>query len=256
MAMDRRRKRKKNSLKSAVKRIVGVLITAVLILMAMHAYNYATTSDRFAIDTIDVNGLSRVSADEMLELLDDLKGQNLLLAPLDSYRERMAMHPRVERVAMKRVLPRRIVCSIEEREPVALVFTDHFVEVDRTGMVMAEDDFSSLLDLPIITGVARDAVRVGKVISDDRVPLCLGALQLCKELGGDFAADISELRLTGAGLSIRTLRDDRVLMLGNTDYELRLKKYFLLRDNLDNRDQTAQLIDLRFKDQVVLRGQI
>jgi cell division septal protein FtsQ len=59
-----------------------------------------------------------------------------------------------------------------------------------------------------------------------------------------------------AGLSIRSLENNCVLLLGNSDYEKRLRKYFLLKETLAENESAARLIDLRFDDQVVLRGQI
>ena len=98
---------------------------------------------------VEFKGMTRVDASEIEELLADLKGQNILLVSLEAYEDRIKMHPRVERVAMKRVLPDKVTCRVEEREPVALIFTDQFLEVDRHGMVMADDEYSAILDLPI-----------------------------------------------------------------------------------------------------------
>jgi cell division protein FtsQ len=242
--------------KAAARRIVTVLFVGVLIVASMHVYNYLTTSENFAIQTVEFKGMSRVEASEIEKVLGDLKGQNILLAPLDSYAERIKMHPRVRRVSMNRILPDRVTCSVEERQPVALLFTDRFLEVDGQGMVMEEDDYTAILDLPIITGLAKGDITPGKVSTDPRLRNALSVLRLCKSYGGDFAGEISELRLTDGGVSIRSLTQDRILLLGESDYENRLRKYFLLERTLSEREPMARLIDLRFDDQVVLRGQI
>jgi cell division septal protein FtsQ len=256
LAIGRTRRQKRNALKAAAKRILTVVVIGVLIIASMYVYNYLTTSERFAIREVQFRGMSRVDATEIEEMLTDLIGQNILLVPLDSYAERIKMHPRVERVSMNRVLPGKINCVVEEREPVALIFTDRFLEVDRYGMVMAEDEFSEMLDLPIITGLPKSAVTVGKVNSNPRLRNALDALAWCKRLGGGFADDISELMLSSRGVSIRSLEKDCVLLLGDSDYENRLKKYFLLKKTLAEREPSAKFIDLRFDDQVVLRGRL
>jgi hypothetical protein len=84
----------------------------------------------------------------------------------------------------------------------------------------------------------------------------LRVLALCKSFGGDFAEDISELRVSSSGVNIRSLEKDCVLLLGDTDYANRLKKYFLLKDTLADKEPDAGIIDLRFDDQVVLRGRM
>jgi hypothetical protein len=47
-----------------------------------------------------------------------------------------------------------------------------------------------------------------------------------------------------------------VLLLGDAEYEKRLRKFFLLREELARREGPSRLIDLRFENQVVLRGEI
>ena len=73
---------------------------------------------------------------------------------------------------------------------------------------------------------------------------------------GDLAAEISELKVTRNGISVRSLKSDCVLVLGDSDFENRLKKYFLMKEALDQKNQNSGLIDLRFEDQIVLRSQI
>ena len=256
MGIGRTKKQKNRALKMALRRIFAVFVLGVLVVGSMYVYNLLTTSHRLDIKSVEINGLSRIETGDLVELLGDLEGQNILLAPLDSYEERLKMHPRVRHVSTKRILPDRVIFGVEEREPVALVFTDHFLEVDKTGMVLAEDKYSALLDLPIITGLSNKDVSVGKTSTDPKLHDALKALDVCTNIGGEFAADISELKVSKNGISIRSLKADCVLVLGDSDFESRLKKYFLLKETLDKKDQNTGLIVLRFEDQIVLRGRI
>ena len=47
-----------------------------------------------------------------------------------------------------------------------------------------------------------------------------------------------------------------VLLLGRSDIERRLRKYFLLKNSIVENNHSARLIDLRFDDQIVLRNGI
>jgi cell division protein FtsQ len=227
-----------------------------MIVASMYGYSYLTTSERFAVAEVDFEGLSRVDDEQVGALLTDLVGVNLFLAPLDAYEARLESHPRVASAELRRVVPDRIVCSIREREPVALIFTDRFLEVDAEGVVMEEDEYTPLLDLPIITGVDGEDARAGERSESVSLQRALEALELCKSLGGTFAADISELRVTERGVNIQSLTRNTILVLGESDFENRLRKYFVLRDEIAGREPSVRLIDLRFDDQVVLRGQI
>lgn len=244
----------KDSIRARARRVIAVFIVGVLIVSSMYLYNYVTTDPHFAIKKIELTGLSRIDASELQPMVADLKGENILLAPLDQCQARLEACPRVAHVAIRRILPDRVVCAIDERAPVALLFTDRFYEVDATGMVMAGDAYTAMLDLPTITGVPASEVHPGQVCTNPMVKGSLEALNVCRSLGGGFAQDISELRATSAGLSIRSLREDCVLLVGDVDFEKRLRKFFLLRDQLDRNQGPARFIDLRFDNQVVLRS--
>jgi cell division septal protein FtsQ len=236
--------------------VIGVFIVGVLIVASMYLYNYVTTANRFAIEKVELAGLSRVDSAALERVVADLYGQNILLAPLDAVEARLEAQARIARVECRRVLPNKVVYSITEREPVALVYTDRFFEIDAAGMVMAGDSYTGLLDLPTITGIARSDVRAGRHCEDPMVRGALEALRVCRDLGAEFAGNISELRATQTGIAIRSLRDDCVLLLGDGDYERRLRKFFLLRGELARREETGTLIDLRFENQVVLRSEM
>jgi len=246
----------KEAIRARARRVIAVFLIGVLIVASMYLYNYVTTANRFAIERVELSGLSRVEAAELERLVDDLVGQNILLAPLDVVESRLERHPRVASVEARRVLPNRVIYSVAEREPVALVYTDRFFEIDAAGMVMPGDAYTGLLDLPTITGVSSGDVRAGRVCEDPMVRGALEALGVCRDLGAEFAQNISELRASSTGIVIRSLKDDCVLLLGDADYEKRLRKFFLLRDELSRREEPSRLIDLRFDNQVVLRGEI
>jgi cell division protein FtsQ len=253
--VDTKRERR-TAIRARAGRVIAVFVVGVLIVSSMYLYNYATTSERFAIESVELVGLSRVAEEDVRRLVADLAGTNILLAPLDACVARLEAHPRIERVTVRRVLPNQVSCTISEREPVALVFTDRYFEIDAAGMVMPGDAYTALLDLPTITGVPAAEVRAGEVCQNDMVTGALEALNVCRSWGGEFADEIAELRATSSGLSIRSLREDCVLLVGDADFEKRLRKFFLLRDELARRESPDRLIDLRFDNQVVLRSGI
>jgi len=227
-----------------------------MIVACFHAYNFLTTTEKLAISEVDFQGLSRLNTTEIEEIVGDIKGQNILLVPLQSYAARFAEHPRIRSTEFRRVLPNRVICEVTEREPVALVYSSRFLEVDEEGMIMNSDDLTGLLDLPIITGVEGGAIKEGKLCADAQLVGALRTLMLCKRFGGRFADNISELRVGEAGLSIVSLREGVVLLLGQSEFENRLKKFFLLQNTIARKNDSAKFIDLRFDDQIVLRSGI
>ncbi len=243
-------------MRASIKRLLAAAAFSVLVLSSLHLYNYLTTAEWLAVEEIQLEGVCRINPAVLETLLDDIRGQNILLISLDRYTQRIAGHPRIREATIRRVLPNRVVCRVEEREPVALIFAGRFFEVDAYGMVLGEDDLSQVLDLPIITGISKDDASEGRICKDARLQDALETLEYCKRFGGRFAQDISELKVGTGGITIVSLKENSTLLLGDSDYENRLKKYFLLRDSITEQEQSAKVIDLRFEDQVVFRNKI
>lgn len=256
MALAKTRSQRRQELKLLGVRLLTSTLLGAVIVAGFYGYSYLTTTDKLAIETVEINGLNRLSANEMRKDVVDVVGQNILLVPADKYTARFTRHSRVKNVEFRRVLPNRVQFTLEEREPVALIFSGRFVEVDREGVVMETDDLTDFLDLPVITGVDAELVREGQLCTDTRIQAALKTLALCKRYGGDFAGEISELRIDGEGISIVSLQQGVVLVVGANDIESRLKKFFVMRHTIAGKDESAKLIDLRFDGQIVLRTSI
>jgi len=238
------------------KRVLAAACVSAVILSSLYLYNYLTSAEWLNVDDIQLEGVSRTDPTDLEKLLADLHGQNILLISLDSYTARVADYPRIQYASLKRILPNRVVCTVEEREPVALLFNDRFLEVDESGMIMGTDDLTPLLDLPIVVGVPRESAVVGKVCGDQRLKAALQALRYCKRFGGRFAEDISELKVAEGAITITSLKDNSTLLLADSDYETQLQKYFLLQKSIAGDARSAKIIDLRFKNQIVLRNKL
>lgn len=256
MGIGKTKRQRKHDLRLLVIRLATSASLGILIVACFHAYSYLTTTEKLAISDIKVTGLTRLDASEVATVLDGLRGENILLVGLEDYRSRFAKHPRIRSAEMRKVLPNKVVCNVTEREPVALVYTNRFLEVDGEGMVMNADGLTAKLDLPIITGLGNDVVKEGSPCQDARLRGVLEVLELCKRYGGRFAENISELRVGNRGISIVSLEEGVVLLLGQSKFENRLRRYFMMQNTIARSDDDARLIDLRFEDQIVLRSGI
>jgi cell division septal protein FtsQ len=256
LAIVRTRKQKKKAVKVLLMRLLTSAMLGLLIFGVFHIYNFMTTSEKLSVTIVDFEGLSRVDPAEIDILVADIRGENILLVPLDKYEARFDGHPRIRTVRFKKILPNRVVCTVEERESVALVYTNGFHEVDREGMILPSDELTAYLDLPIISGLDRKLVKEGEFCDDVRLASSLEVLSYCKRYGGSFANDISELKIADNGINVVSLKEGMVLLLGESEFENRLKKFFLIRNTIAKRTESAKLIDLRFDDQVVLRSGI
>lgn len=256
MAIVETKEQRKKAARTLVFRLLTTAGLGLLIFGAFEAYNYLTTTERLAVKSVELRGLSRVETAEVEKRVADMRGENILLLPLDKYVARLSGHPRIRSILLKKILPNKVLCTVEEREPVALVYAERFYEVDEEGMVLTSDELTDYMDLPIVTGLNRRSVKEGMYCKDPQLASALRVLGICKRYGGSFANDISELRIGGNGVSVVSLKEGMVLLLGDSEFENRLKKFFLIRSTIAKKEETSKLIDLRFEDQVVLRSAI
>lgn len=254
MAINRTKKQRNQEMRALGIRLLTLVILGFVSIAFLYVYNFMTTTTKLAIKNIRIDGITRTSTEDIERLLHDLEGQNIFQAPLETYGNRLRMIPRVKEASLKMVFPSTVACSVVEREPVALVFSKRFVEVDEEGMVLNGDAMSSKLDLPIITGVSDDALKEGHICTDLYLRNALEALRICKTGGGSFIDNISEIKTGKNGVSIVSLQDGCVVVLGDVDFGKRLKKFFLLRHTIEKNEITTRVIDLRFDDQIVLRS--
>lgn len=253
MAIVKTKRQRKKAARVLVGRLLTTTMLGMLIFAVFHLYTFLTTSEKLSVATVEFDGLGRVDSTTVERLVADIRGENILLVPIEKYEARFDQHPRIRSARLKKVLPNKVLCTVEEREPVALIYAKEFLEVDEEGMILTSDELTDYLDLPVITGLERNTVEEGEFCEDERLAGALEILDICKRYGGTFANDISELRIEKNGINIVSLKEGVVLLLGESEFENRLKKFFLIRNTIAERDESAKLIDLRFEDQVVLR---
>jgi cell division protein FtsQ len=140
-----------------------VLIAGVSLSVAWSARRYLTTSPRFALERVVVEGQRTRTKDDLLARAHVKMGQNVFSIDLDAARLRMLADPWVKSASLTRQLPDTILVRIEERVPAAIVVID----LD-TYLVTADGDpFKHLevgdpSDLPVVTGLGRELAETDR----------------------------------------------------------------------------------------------
>jgi cell division septal protein FtsQ len=115
---------------------------ALLILITLVVgYRVAASAALFQVQTIDVTGTSRSSADEIAGLTRRATARTgVWRADLSAISNELSRLPGVRQAVVTRVLPDRLRVRVTERVPVAVVRTSagHFVWVDDDGVMLGE----------------------------------------------------------------------------------------------------------------------
>jgi cell division protein FtsQ len=213
-----------------------------------------TTSPALHVARIVVKGNKRVSTGEVEALLGQTGDQNILLVPLDDWRDRVAKHPWVEHASLRRVLPGAVEVDVHERTPMGIARLGRLLQlvaadgtlIDEYGPAYAD------LDLPIIDGLA--ASPAGAPLVDDARAALAARLLGDLRRRPDLAARVSQIDVSDARDAVVLLEDGLVqLRLGDRDFVERIQNYLDLSPVL--RDRVAQIdtVDMRFGDRLFVR---
>ncbi|APR99687.1 cell division protein FtsQ/DivIB [Pajaroellobacter abortibovis] len=150
---------------------LGTLLTlGVALFAALWARRYVMESPQFAVETILVEGMQERSVQEIIQLADIQKGQNIFSIELEEIRQRVLKNPWITRVKAIRKLPHTIVLSVEEQEVGGIVALGDCYLVSRQGKVFKKLEPGDPTNLPVIVGLTKE------MFAGDR----LGAEQLLR----------------------------------------------------------------------------
>lgn len=148
---------------------------ALLLLAGLGSSRLLASGDLLRIRAVRFTGLSRTTAAELAALSPLKPGENLLSADLSALERALGRHPWVKSAQARRLLPPAVEVRVVEREPAALVDLGGLYLVDGDARVFKRASPGDGLDLPVITGFARDDYLQRR---GDLEPLLAGALAL------------------------------------------------------------------------------
>jgi len=233
-------------------------LLALVTVVGYGAYRGVTliaAASSLQISHLSVRGHERLSAGEVLGLVEGLRGQNILAVSLDEWQKKLLSSPWVESATIRRVLPSTLEISVHERRPMGIgrlgtamyLIDAHGVIIDEYGPSYAD------IDLPIIDGLATSPRDGGSLIDIARAEFAarvIGAVAARPEI----AKRISQLDVGDLHDAVAILDGDPALLrLGDTDFVARLQQYVDLAPALRERLTAIDYVDLRFDQRLYVR---
>jgi len=262
-----RRKRKSRGSRRARRnqgstaRRVGILAGAIVLVAGMsyavsRAAVWGRRSEEFLLARVDIRGNVVLTPEEVLEAADLDMGSALLSVGIAGIESTLEAHPRIERAQVTRSLPDRVVIGIGEKLPIALLGTTSgdFVELAGDGTALPTVERSGLVDLPIISGVGGEPTA-GQAFDSPEVRVALSVMQEAERIAPGITSEFSEVRIApGSGLVLYTVADGAEVRFGSGAQNTRdLARLAAVLSHLRGHDEAARGIDMRYRDQVVVR---
>lgn len=233
---------------------VSVML-AVVLLGAWRVGVMVLRSEALTVTRISVSGNSRMSRGEVLSLLDDLRGSNMLALNLDAWRDRLLASPWVADAALRRQFPGTVAVVISERQPLGIGrINDMLYLLDQRGAIIDEygPNYAEL-DLPIIDGLGAGTQADPSNVDAPRAAL-VGRLLSDLQRRPDLAKRVSQIDVTDLRDAVLVLKDDTALVrVGDDHFVERLQSYIDLAPALKERIPDIDYVDLRFDERVYVR---
>lgn len=212
--------------------VVGVTFAAVI-----GGYLWGTSSPRFSVRDVHVEGAKRASIPQLAELTGIESATNIFLVnPADCAR-RIETHPWVRRATVRRDFPGTVYIDIEEHDPVALIALGPLYLVDRQGVVFKRVSWGDPVDFPVITGL----------MAGDPTGPALDVLDAWRVSAA--SQQLAEIHLDPLHGAILTLAADEegppiVVHLGHQEFPRRLQKLRQLTAVLSERGERPKEVFL------------
>lgn len=238
-------------LRRAVRLLSVAALAALALVLGTLGAHWLLTTPRLAVARVDVRGVSRLPAEQVLAAAAIAPGTSILRLDTQAVAGRVAALPEVRRADVVRELPDRVVISVEERRPFTLVHGGRLHWLDEEGRLLGLAPNGVTPEVPIVSGLTETELAS---LRGAPAPKAQAAIALIKSLlrsGSGLTAEISEIDMSRTDGPILYTVDGVEVRLGTEDWEERLARLEGVLAQAVTQD--VRTVDLRFRDQVVFQ---
>jgi cell division septal protein FtsQ len=231
-----------------VGRVVAVLaFMAGAVLAGQRVVRHVVASPRFALREIRADSTLHVDRQDIVSLAGVREGDRLLAVDTDVVAARVAAHPWVATVRVRRQLPSALVIDVVERRAVAAALLGTLYLIDEAGRPFKRAILDEAEGLPLITGVSRETYTLDRVAAEAAFREALGLLGAYQSQDGLTAARrdsprplLSEIHVDArAGYSLVLLEGGGEVRLGRGDWAGKLARFDEILDAVGPRGPAA-----------------
>lgn len=225
------------------KALGATVLSAALGWGGWQGWGWATTTDQLSLRKIRVVGNARVTDAQVTRLGGLVLGSNLIAMDVGGVERALSSHPWVKSVSARRTLPDQLTVELMEHEPVALIALGDLYLVNADGQPFKRAQAGEGVDLPLLTGVEREALLSRADETRATIRRALSALDAYARSTASKGFGVSEVNVSDSGLTLVTTSGQEIV-LGDADVEPALERLARVRKELSARQLTAEVIRL------------
>ena len=234
---------------------VAFVLVVVASLLGAGAFGvrWLLTSPRFAVSEVEVRGISRLAADDVLAAAGIRRGTNLWRLDPRAAIAGVESLSAVRRAELIREFPNRVTIVVEERRPFTLVHAGRLHWIDEEGMRVAPESRAVTIPLPVISGLTDDEIASASKAPSERVLTGVRLIRTLLRAGSPLVQQISEVDVGRSDGPVLYTVDGIEVRLGAEEWDSRIPRLAGVLAQVASSGQPVSAIDLRFRDQVVLK---
>ena len=232
----------------------------VLIVLIYGAYiginSLFTKLDLFKVKYIKISGNVNLETDFLKNICNDFINMNLYSISKKDVLKKYENIVRIEGIKVSRIFPNKLKIEISEKRGVFFLRTERGIifPIDKNRVVLDNVNFYENEVLPVIgTKIPDDEIIIGQKIENVLIEKIFSLRKKFANVDPDFINSISEFYFKDENLIFVNANIGYRIVFGDNEIEEKLKKLIFLEQNRTFERGTT--IDLRFKDQLVIRSE-
>lgn len=215
-----------------------------------------TKLDLFKVKTITISGNENLETDFLKNLCNDFINLNLYSISKKDVLKKYENIVRIDGIKVSRIFPNKLKIEINEKKGEFFFRTENGIifPIDKNRVVLDNVNFYENEVLPVIgTKIPDDEIIIGQKIENILIEKIFFLRKRFANVDPDFINTISEFYLKDENLIFVNANVGYRIVFGDNEIEEKLKKLIFLEQNRTFERGTT--IDLRFKDQLVIRSE-
>ena len=130
--------------------VAGLLATSLLFIFV---HDVITQCDYFKARSLRIEGMQRLSRNQIIETARVKKGMNVLAVNLAMVRKQLLAHPWIAEAEVRREIPAGLYIRVREQSPLAIIDLDRKYLINEYGRIFKEWTDTDPADLPLVSGL-------------------------------------------------------------------------------------------------------
>lgn len=233
-------------------------IITTLIVLIFGTAQWMRGKNAFSLKNVQISGTRHLNGNKLLQQVNIEFNRDIFDIEVDRIEDRLKKNKMIKNVNVVRRIPSTLKIEVNERELVAILFTDsEMYGVDEDGYLISNIDSYTGYDLPVLSVISSKAkVKAIEQGRGDHIQVAAQFLKTVKKENPLLYHRISEISYhstSGLFLYLRDMIVPVILGFGNYRYK---SKYFALVYPQIEKDfvwNDVAYVDLRFDSQVIVK---